>query len=126
MEGKERKGYCLKKSIYGLKQASRYWYLKFDSTIRKFGFKGNVEDNCIYAKFKHGKSIFLILHVDSTLLASSGVNLLLEKKQFLSSSFNENDLGKASFVPEIETYRDKKKKGIRTISSVYLEKILKK
>ena len=126
MEGKERKGCCLKKSIYGLKQASRHWYLKFDSTIRKFGFKENVEDNCIYAKFKHGKSISLILHMDSTLLASSGVNLLLEKKQFLSSSFNENDLGKASFVPEIETYRDKRKSGIITISSVYLEKILKK
>ena len=69
--------------------------------------------------------ISLILHVDSTLLASSGVNLLLEK-EFLSSSFNENDLGKASFVPEIRTYRDKRKMGIRTISSVYLEKILKK
>ena len=90
------------------------------------GFKENVEDNCIYAKFKHGKIIFLILHVGSTLLASSGVNLLLEKKQFLSSSFNENGLGKASFVTGIGTYQDKRKRGIRTISSVYLEKILKK
>ena len=92
--------------------------MNFDSTIRKFGFKENVEDNCIYAKFKHEKSISLILH------ASSGVNLLLEKKQFLSSSFNENDLGKASFVTGIGTYQDKRKMGIRTISSVYLEKIL--
>ena len=62
----------------------------------------------------------------STLLASSGVNLLLLKKQFMSSSFNENDLGKASFVLEIRTYQDKRKRGIITISSVYLEKILKK
>jgi hypothetical protein len=90
------------------------------------GFKENVEDNCIYVKFKHGKFIFLILHVGSTLLASSGVNLLLDKKQFLSSSFNENDLSKESFVLDIGTYWDKRKRGIRTISSVYLEKILKK
>ena len=90
------------------------------------GFKENVEDNCIYAKFIHGKFIFLILHVGSTLLASSGVNLLFEKKHFLSSNFNENDLGKASFVPGIETYRDKRKRCIRTITSIYLEKILKK
>ena len=45
LEGKERMGCRLKKSIYGLKQASRQWYLKFDSTIRKFGFQENVEDN---------------------------------------------------------------------------------
>ena len=39
MEGKERMGCRLKKSIYGLKQASRQWYLKFDQTIRNLGFK---------------------------------------------------------------------------------------
>ena len=38
VEGKERMVYRLKKSIYGLKQASRRWYLKVDSTVRKFGF----------------------------------------------------------------------------------------
>ena len=50
MEGKERMGCRLKKSIYGLKQASRQRYLKFDQTIKNFGFKENVEDNCVYTK----------------------------------------------------------------------------
>uniref|UniRef100_A0A8I6YDX8 Reverse transcriptase Ty1/copia-type domain-containing protein n=1 Tax=Hordeum vulgare subsp. vulgare TaxID=112509 RepID=A0A8I6YDX8_HORVV len=61
MEGKENMGCHLKKSIYGLRQASRQWYIKFNDTIKRFGFQENVEDNCIYAKFKHGKYIFLIL-----------------------------------------------------------------
>ena len=69
-----------KKSIYGLKQASRQWYLKFDNTIRKFGFKANIEDNCVYAKFKNAKFIFLVLYVDDILLKSNDVSLLLETK----------------------------------------------
>ena len=88
VEGKERMGCRLKKSIYGLKQASKLWYLKFDSTIRKFGFQENIEDNCVYAKFKNGKCIFLVLYVDDILLSSSDVSLLLETKKFLSSKFD--------------------------------------
>ena len=34
----------LKKSIYGLKQASRQWYIKFNNTITSFGFKENTID----------------------------------------------------------------------------------
>jgi hypothetical protein len=104
VEGKESVGFHLKKSIYELKQASRQWYLKFDSTIRKFGFQENVEDNCVYAKFKNEKYIFLILYVDDILLASSDVNLLLEMKKFLSSNFDMKDLSEASFVLGIEIH----------------------
>ena len=109
MKGKEHMGCRLKKSIYGLKQASRQWYLKFDETIRKFGFKENEEDNCIYAKFRSGKFIFLILYVDDILLASNDVSLLLETKNFLSSNFVMKDLGEASFVLGIEIHRDRTK-----------------
>ena len=51
MEGKENMGCHLKKSIYGLKQGSRQWYLKFNQTIKSFGLIENIEDNCIYARF---------------------------------------------------------------------------
>jgi hypothetical protein len=87
MKEKERMGCHLKKSIYGLKQALRQWYLKYYKTIRKFGFKENVEDNCVYAKFKNGKYIFLIMYVDDILLASSDVSLLLETKKVFILEF---------------------------------------
>jgi hypothetical protein len=32
----------LNRSIYGLKQASRQWYLKFHEVITSFGFEENV------------------------------------------------------------------------------------
>jgi hypothetical protein len=126
MEGKECMGCLLKKSIYGLKQASRQWYLKFDSKIKKFGFKENVEDNCVYAKFKNGKYILLILYVDDILLTSSDVNLLLEMEKLLSSNFDMKDLGEASFVLGIEIYRDRRKGVLGLSQKAYLEKVLKK
>jgi hypothetical protein len=109
VKGKEYMGCHLRKSIYGLKQASRQWYLKFNEIVRSFGFKENEEDNCIYAKFRSGKFIFLILYVDDIQLASSDVSLLLETKRFLSSNFDMKDLSEASFVLEIEIHRDRRK-----------------
>ncbi|RVW81965.1 Retrovirus-related Pol polyprotein from transposon TNT 1-94 [Vitis vinifera] len=48
--GKEDLVCKLNKSIYGLKQASRQWYLKFDKIITQNGFKENTVDRCIYLR----------------------------------------------------------------------------
>ena len=109
VSGKEHMGCHLRRSIYGLKQASRQWYIKFDQTIRKFGFEENKEDNCIYAKFRKGKYIFLVLYVDDILLASSDKDLLAKTKGFLSSNFDMKDMGEASYVLGIEIHRDRQK-----------------
>jgi hypothetical protein len=126
MEGKEDIGCRLKKSIYGLKQASRQWYLKFSETIIRFKFKENVEDNCVHAKFKNGKYIFLILYVDDILLASSVVSLLRETKKLLSSNFDIKNLGEASYVLGIEIHQDMKNGVLGLSQKAYLEKVLKK
>jgi hypothetical protein len=117
VEGNESLRCHLTKSIYRLKHASSQWYLKFDEIIRKFGFKENEEDNCIYAKFKNEKFIFLVLYVDDILLASSDVHLLLETKSFLCSHFDIKDLGEDSYVLVIEIHRDRKR-GIRTFAKI--------
>jgi hypothetical protein len=126
IKGKEHMRCHLRKFIYELKQASRQWYLMFDETIRSFGFKENEEDNCIYAKFRNEKFIFLILYVNDILLVSSDVGLLLETKRFLSSNFDMKDLGETSFVLGIEIHRDRRKGVLGLSQKAYLEKVLKK
>jgi hypothetical protein len=42
--------------------------------------------------------------------------------EVLSSRFDVNDLGEASFVLGIDVHRDKRKRGIRTIAKHILEK----
>ena len=53
-KGKEHMVCKLKKSLYGLKQASWQWCLKFNETIVTFGFKENTVDRCIYLKVSRG------------------------------------------------------------------------
>jgi len=126
VEGKERMGCKLKKSIYGLKQASRQWYLKFDEVIKKFGFIENKIDNCIYIKTKGSKFIILVLYVDDILLASSDKNMLHETKGFLSSNFDMKDLGDASYVLGIEIHRDRSKCILGLSQKAYIDKVLKR
>ena len=45
--GKEQLVCKLRESIYGLKQASQQWYLKFNNTITSYGFIENTVDRCI-------------------------------------------------------------------------------
>jgi hypothetical protein len=101
VEGKEHMRCRLKKSIYGLKQVSRQWYLKVDEVVKKFGFVENQVDNCIYIKIKGSIFIILVLYVEDILLARSDKNLLFENKRFLSSNFDMKDLGDASYVLDI-------------------------
>ena len=78
--GKEHMACKLQKSIYGLKQTSKQWYLKFDEVVTANGFKENIFDQCIYMKVSGSKYIFLVLYVDAILLAANDTNLLVEIK----------------------------------------------
>ena len=40
----------LQRSIYGLKQASRSWNIRFDKTIKEFGFSQNLDKPYVYKK----------------------------------------------------------------------------
>jgi len=97
----------LKKSIYGLKQASGQWYLKFNNIIASFRFKENIVDRCLYLKVRGSKVIFSILYVDDILLAINDLRLLHETKKFLSSNFEVKDMGKVSYVKGIEIFRNR-------------------
>ena len=85
---KEYMIYKPKKSIYGLKQASRQWYLKFDEVVTSCGFKDYIVDQCIDLRVNGRKYTLLVLYVDDILLAENDTELLLETKHMLSSQFD--------------------------------------
>ncbi|RVW68505.1 Retrovirus-related Pol polyprotein from transposon TNT 1-94 [Vitis vinifera] len=115
----------LNKSIDGLKQASRQWYLKFDRIITQNGFKENTVDRCIYLRVNGSSYIFLVLYVDDILLTSNDSNLLIETKHILSTHFDMKDLGEASYVLGIKILRDGANGVLKLSQRTYIEKILK-
>jgi len=106
-EGKEHMVCKLKRSIYGLKQDSRQWYLKFNDIIVSFGFKENIIDRCIYMKVSGSKFIFLILYVSDILLATNDLGLLSETKRFISNNFEMKHMGETYYVIRIEIFRNR-------------------
>ena len=66
----EDKVCCLKRSLYGLKQSSRQWYLTFDKQMEIMGFRKSAFDNCVYIRYKGGTVVaYLLLYVDDMLVA---------------------------------------------------------
>ena len=88
----------LQRSIYGLKQASQSWNIRFDQAIKSFGFIQNIDEQCVYQKIK-GKSIpFLVLYVDDILLIGNDIGVLTTIKSWLAKQFDMKDLREASYI----------------------------
>ena len=116
----------LQRSIYGLKQASRSWNLRFDEVIKGFGFFQTYGEACIYKKVSGSSVAFLILYVDDILLIGNDTELLKSVKDYLNSKFSMKDLGEAAYILGIKIYRDRSRCLIGLQQSTYLDKILKK
>ena len=97
-KGEERKFCKLKRSIYGLKQASRQWNIKFHQAIQRDGFTMMEEDHCVYLKRSSGGFVILSLYVDDILIARNSKEMIDTTKKWLSSNFEMKDMGEARHV----------------------------
>jgi len=116
----------LQRSIYGLKQASRSWNIRFDKEIKKFDFVKCDEEPCVYKKVSGSSIIFLVLYVDDILMIGNDISLMGSVKSSLMKVFSMKDLGEATYVLGIRIYRDRSKKLIGLSQSTYVDKVLKR
>ncbi|KAL4030988.1 hypothetical protein IC575_009243 [Cucumis melo] len=123
-QGQEQKVCKLNRSIYGLKQASRSWNIRFDTAIKSYGFDQNVDEPCVYKKINKGKVAFLVLYVDDILLIGNDVGYLTDVKAWLAAQFQMKDLGEAQYVLGIQIIRDRKNKTLALSQATYIDKLL--
>ncbi|KAL0302427.1 UNVERIFIED_CONTAM: Retrovirus-related Pol polyprotein from transposon RE1, partial [Sesamum angustifolium] len=123
--GEEQKVCHLQRSIYGLKQASRSWNIRFDEVTQGYDFVKNDFDPCVY-KVSGSSVLFLMLYVDDILLIGNDIKMLGDTKLWLSTQFSMKDLGEASYVLGIKIFRDRSKRILGMTQNLYVEKILKR
>ncbi|GJY61946.1 retrotransposon protein, putative, ty1-copia subclass [Tanacetum coccineum] len=116
----------LKRSIYGLKQATRQWNKRFDDEIKKFGFSQNHDEPCVYVKASGSYVTFLIMYVEDILIMENNIPMLQHVKSYLGRCFAMKDLEEAAYILGIKIYQDRSKWLIGLCQSAYIEKILKR
>jgi hypothetical protein len=106
----ERKVCKHKRSIYGLKQDSRQWNVKFHQTILKDDFTMMEEDHYMYLKCSNNSFIILPLYVDDILIDRNNKEMIDTTKKWLSSNFEIKDMGEANYILGVKIIRDHAKR----------------
>lgn len=95
----------LHKSIYGLKQASRQWNLKFTEAVLKIGFIQSKSDYSMYTRGSGDTFVVILLYVDDIILSSPNKQVIADVKAFLSTVFRLKDLGDLKYFLGLEIAR---------------------
>ena len=109
-----------------MKQASRSWNLRFDESVKGFGFVKYEDEPCVYKKISGSATVFLVLYVDDILLIGNDIPTLQNVKSWLGKCFSMKDLGEAAYILGIKIYRDRSKRLIGLSQSTYIDKVLKR
>ncbi|KAH9728537.1 hypothetical protein KPL70_009073 [Citrus sinensis] len=92
----------LQKSLYGLKQSPRQWYLKFDSYMQELNFQKFNYDCCVYLRKTYGE------------------------EQQLRDKFDMKDLGPVKKILGVEMIRNRTARTLFISQEKYVNKVLEK
>lgn len=95
----------LRKSLYGLKQASRQWYKRFSSVLLGANFIQSPANNTLFVKATSSSFVAVLVYVDDILIASNDDEALSQLQTLLRSEFKIKDLGQARFFLGLEIAR---------------------
>ncbi len=131
-EGFEVDGHVchLKKSLYGLKQSPRNWWLLVSEFILvHMGWKATVSDPCLFHKqSRTGQLMLLFLFVDDMQVGFQAEDEpeWEESHALLRERFNINHLGESKFMLGMRITRDRRAGTLTLDQELYLTKALEK
>nr|GBN20086.1 Retrovirus-related Pol polyprotein from transposon TNT 1-94 [Araneus ventricosus] len=113
----------LKRSIYGLPQSGRNWYMKIKSELEKSGLMQLASDNCVFIKSDGQNMLLLCMHVDDLAIFCNNDEMYQDIVNSIKSVFEVHENKTSKFLGmEIV----KHKIGISLSQSEYIESLLVK
>ena len=89
----------LNKAIYGLKQASRSWFLTVRTVLLSLGFSPSRADISLFYRVSKTEVTYLLIYVDDMLITGSSSSAIKYVIQQLHTYFSLKDLGGSEDVP---------------------------
>lgn len=91
-----------KKSLYGLKQATRGWFDKFHSAVLHTNFYQSPNDSSLFIQRTSCSCTILLLHVDDKIITGNNAISIKELKNHLMGTSKMKDLGHLTCFLELE------------------------
>jgi hypothetical protein len=88
----------LSKSLYGLRQAPRAWFMRIAGFLRAIGFVVTRSDTSLFVLHRGMDMAFLLLYVNDMVLSASTEALLQDIVHRLQSEFAMKDMGQSEFA----------------------------
>ena len=92
----------LRKSLYGLKQASRQQFAKLINELKNQNFRQSKNDYSLFPKKEEGSITILAVYVDDIILTGNNATKTSSIKAHLDSVFSIKDLGHLHYFLGIE------------------------
>ncbi|KAJ0587330.1 putative RNA-directed DNA polymerase [Helianthus annuus] len=95
----------LRKSLYGLKQASRNWYHKFTTFLLGLGFKQSKADHSLFIYKQKDVFVAALIYVDDVIIVGNDPSKIHDTKENLHKQFSIKDLGSLKYFLGVEVAR---------------------
>lgn len=112
----------LKRAIYGLKQASRAWYIELKNYLLFMGFSISKSDDSLFIFHSYDITVYILVYMDDIIITGSHTTAVRQVIQGLSSRFSLKDMGLLNYFLGVQvlSYHD----GIILSQAKYIQDLL--
>lgn len=115
----------MRKSLYGLKQASKAWNDKFSRFLKEFQLKQSEIDPCVFYDITKQRKTIVMIYVDDGLACSSSKDHVNEILNHLRKYLEVKKMEPTYFIG-LQIERDRQNRKLRLHQKMYIEGVLKR